>query len=232
MELVLVRHAQPQWYVDDLHQGQDPGLSELGFRQAELVGEKLANEHFDHILVSPMLRAQQTAVPLLNRLGREMVIAPWLREIADPAQPGQPRDEIEALYNAEEFAPLDERWAGLPGGERIDAFHTRIHDGLVTFLEQFGICHHDHEIPSWTAKRGGAAELMPGPRILCVAHGGTNAVITGLLLGAAAVPYPWRRFWYEHTTIGRLTALATSGIIYFALQGLETPHLERFERSH
>jgi hypothetical protein len=46
------------------------------------------------------------------------------------------------------------------------------------------------------------------------------------------VPYPWRRFWYEHTTIGRLTALATSGILYFALQGLETTHLALSQRSH
>lgn len=225
MELVLVRHAQPQWYIDDLHQGQDPGLSELGFQQAELLGEALAGEHFDEILVSPMLRARQTAAPLLERLGREERIAPWLKEIQDPPWEGRAREDVLALYEAEHLAPLDERWVGLPGGERIDNFHDRINDGLAVFLSEYGIGRNEHDIPSWTAQRGTPAEAANGPRILCVAHGGTNAVITAALLGANRVPFEWFRFWYGHTSIGRLTARATSGIIYFALQSLETPHL-------
>ena len=225
MELILVRHAQPQWYVDDLHQGIDPELSPLGLEQAERLADELAGEHFDEILVSPLLRARQTAAPLLARLGRDEKIVPWLREITDPPIEGRSKSDVLALFEAEHLAPLSERWLGLPGGERIDDFHDRINLGLAEFLEPFGIGRNDHEIPSWTAVRGTAAEAENGPRILCIAHGGTNAVVTAALLGANRVPFEWFRFWYGHTTIGRLTARATSGIIYFALQGLETPHL-------
>jgi broad specificity phosphatase PhoE len=232
MELVLVRHAQPQWYVDDVHQGIDPKLSELGFEQAERLADELEHEHFDEILVSPMLRARQTVAPLLARLGREEVIAPWLREITDPPVEGRSRDDVMALFEAEHLAPLDERWTGLPGGERIDDFHERINGGVTEFLEGFGIGRHEHPIPSWTVTRGAPADAEGGPRILCVAHGGTNAVVTAALLGANRVPFEWFRFWYGHTTIGRLTARATSGIVYFALQGLETPHLPKDMRTH
>jgi broad specificity phosphatase PhoE len=231
MELVLVRHAQPQWYVNDVHQGQDPGLSELGFAQAELLADYLVDEHFDEVLVSPMLRARQTVAPFLKRIGRDEVIAPWLKEIQDPPWEGMSRDDVLALYQAEDLAPLADRWTGLPGGERIDNFHDRINDGLTTFLTQFGIGRSEHEIPSWLALRDSAIDVAKGPRILCVAHGGTNAVMTAALLGANRVPFEWFRFWYGHTTIGRLTAKATSGVVYFALQALETPHLPLAQRT-
>ncbi len=225
MELVLVRHAQPQWYVDDIHQGRDPVLSDLGHDQAERLAEELAPEHFDEIFVSPMARARQTVAPLLARLGREEVIAPWLREIADPPIEGRPKDEVLALYEAEHAAPLSERWMGLPGGEPIDEFHDRINVGLTEFLSGYGIARHDHDIPSWAALDRSPDDAANGPRVLCVAHGGTNAVITAALLGANRTPFEWFRFWYGHTTVGRLRALSTSGIVYFALQGLETHHL-------
>ena len=90
-----------------------------------------------------------------------------------------------------------------------------------------GIGRNTHDIPSWTTTDYMPTDTETGPRILCVAHGGTNAVVTAALLGANRVPFEWFRFWYGHTTIGRLTARATSGIIYFALQSLETPHLPK-----
>ena len=227
MQLVLVRHAQPQWYVDDVHQGIDPRLSDLGFEQAERLADELADEHFDEILVSPLLRARQTVAPLLKRLGREEKIAPWLREITDPPIEGQSKKDVLALFEAEHLAPLSDRWTGLPGGERIDDFHDRINSGLAEFLAPFGIGRNVHDIPSWTTTDYVPSDSAAGPSILCVAHGGTNAVLTAALLGANRVPFEWFRFWYGHTTIGRLTARATSGVIYFALQSLEAPHLPK-----
>jgi 2,3-bisphosphoglycerate-dependent phosphoglycerate mutase len=232
MELVLVRHAQPQWYVDDIHQGIDPTLSELGFEQAERLADELADEHFDEIWVSPMLRARLTAAPLLARLGRDEEIAPWLKEIVDPPMEGRTKADMLALYEAEHLAPLADRWNGLPGGERIDDFHERINDGLAGFLAPHGIAHHDGDVPCWTTDGTTKTDGDDSLRILCVAHGGTNAVLTAALLGANRVPFEWFRFWYGHTTIGRLTARTTSGILYFALQGLETPHLPKAMRTH
>ena len=232
MELTLVRHAQPQWYVDELHQGSDPGLSELGFHQAELLADALVLEHFDEIYVSPMLRARQTVAPLLQRLDREEVIAAWLEEIKDPPWHGWPRTDVAQAYENEDLLALEDRWTGLPGGERIDEFQKRINRDLETFLAGYGIVENDHAIPTWSAIHGTAVERTNGPKVLCVAHGGTNSVITARLLGANRTPFEWFRFWYSHTTIGRHVARAASGSVFFALRGLETSHIPSDQHTH
>ena len=66
MELVLVRHGEPEW-VRDGFSVDDPPLTTRGHEQAERLADRLAGEHFDQIYVSPMTRARQTAAPLLAR---------------------------------------------------------------------------------------------------------------------------------------------------------------------
>lgn len=225
MELVLVRHAQPQWYVEDLHQGNNPPLSELGHEQSSLVADVLMQEDFDEIYVSPMVRARQTAAPLLERLGRAEVIAPWLQEISDPPWDGWHRSLVTKAYMAEEDLPMNERWKGLPGGENIASFQARINDGLEQFLLGYGLQETDHDLPTWTYLHGSAHERIGGPRVLCVAHGGTNGVITARLLGATRMPMEWDRFWFEHTTIVRFSLTPRSGELVFSLRGFSISHL-------
>ena len=70
MGVVLVGHALPV-RIDGGpgHGPADPGLAERGFAQAERVIQGLAGDHIDAVYVSPALRAQQTARPLLEALG-------------------------------------------------------------------------------------------------------------------------------------------------------------------
>jgi 2,3-bisphosphoglycerate-dependent phosphoglycerate mutase len=226
MEIVLVRHAQPAWYSGpgDTHI-TNPPLTDHGLAQAELVGEHLSTEKWDHILVSPLVRCRQTAAPLLKKLGREEVIAPWLEEIRDPNWDGFTKADVTAQYEAESKLSIEDRYVGLPGGENIHDFTDRIEAGLNDFLLQFGITRHDHEAPSWTTTEGSAAEKLNGPRILLVAHGGTNSVITSHLVGAPRVPWQWSRIGYRHTTVGRFSAQSTSHVLHWMLFGLETHHL-------
>ncbi len=225
MELVLVRHAQPDWYPNDRFL-TDPPLTKLGFKQAELVSELLSNEHFDSILVSPLVRARQTVAPLLRRLGREEVVADWLEEIREPRWDGQPKEEVARIYEGEDAVTLDERWNGVPGGEHIGEFSQRIDAGLVDFLAGYGIVHHDHTLPVWTVDSGTPADKVAnGPRVLMVAHGGTNGVISSRLVGATHTPWPWLRFAYRHTTVGRFTARPGNGVLSWMMTGLETHHL-------
>jgi len=67
MELVFVRHAEPEWARDGLNI-DNPPLTERGAKQAGLVAGRLAAEKFDEVLVSPLLRTRQTAAPLLGAL--------------------------------------------------------------------------------------------------------------------------------------------------------------------
>ena len=55
MEIVFVRHAEPEWVRDKLNV-DNPPLTARGFEQASLLGKWAANEHFDEVFVSPLVR--------------------------------------------------------------------------------------------------------------------------------------------------------------------------------
>ena len=72
MEIVFVRHAEPEWVKDRLNV-DNPPLTMRGFEQAELLGNWAASEHFDEVYVSPLVRTQQTAAPILAALKMALV---------------------------------------------------------------------------------------------------------------------------------------------------------------
>ena len=59
----MIRHARPE-RIDHDPDGADPGLTDLGHRQAEAMAHALAHEPFSAIYVSPQRRALHTADPL------------------------------------------------------------------------------------------------------------------------------------------------------------------------
>jgi broad specificity phosphatase PhoE len=67
LRLILVRHGRPNEV--DSETPSDPSLNADGWRQARAVAKLLATEGVTRIVASPMLRAQQTAQPLAERLG-------------------------------------------------------------------------------------------------------------------------------------------------------------------
>ena len=94
---MLIRHAQPEWVRDGLNV-VDPPLTELGRRQAEALATAMAGQEFDEVLVSPLLRARQTAEPVLEALGRAEDIDMWLEEIRDPKWHGTPAERAAEAY--------------------------------------------------------------------------------------------------------------------------------------
>lgn len=92
MELIIVRHARPLASQDSA----DPPLSDLGLRQAELVGERLKGEAISHVISSTMLRAQQTAAPLAKHLGLDIECRDDLREAGEHFGRYKPLEEMAA----------------------------------------------------------------------------------------------------------------------------------------
>jgi len=80
MELLVIRHARP--VRDEAPEGgsADPGLADIGRRQAEATADYLTGEGIDHIVSSSMKRARRTAEPLAGRLGLAVEILDDLRE--------------------------------------------------------------------------------------------------------------------------------------------------------
>ncbi|MFM2273858.1 MAG: hypothetical protein RL702_2923 [Pseudomonadota bacterium] len=66
MELIIVRHGQPETSVGDTP--ADPPLSDLGKEQARRVCAYLAKSRIDRVAHSGMVRASQTAEPLIDHL--------------------------------------------------------------------------------------------------------------------------------------------------------------------
>ena len=75
MILYIIRHGQPDYATDC--------LTELGWKQAEAVGRRMAKTGINRIFASPMGRAQQTATPASRLLGLTINTEQWTHEIGD-----------------------------------------------------------------------------------------------------------------------------------------------------
>lgn len=62
MDFYIARHGQTQWNTQGIYQGRlDSPLTSEGERQALQLGQTLLPENIEHIYVSPLGRARQTA---------------------------------------------------------------------------------------------------------------------------------------------------------------------------
>jgi len=71
--LVLVRHGQSEWNLKNLFTGwKDPGLTELGIKEAVAAGRKLKEQglSFDVAFTSALTRAQHTLDLALKEMGQ------------------------------------------------------------------------------------------------------------------------------------------------------------------
>lgn len=224
MEIVLIRHGEPQWVRDGLTI-VDPPLTDLGRRQAERLAEWLQAEDFDEVLVSPLVRARETAQPLLAAMGREEVIDPWLEEIRDPVWHGTPAEKAAEAYAELRGRKAEDRWHGLDGGESMRDFVARIRAGASAFLSDRGVVRTEMDLPVWQIEE-------PGARIALVAHAGTNSVTIGHLLGLDPVPWEWDRFVLGHTSVSRVEAMKLDDGYTFGLSKLsDLEHLAADQRT-
>ncbi len=81
LDIFLVRHGEAAagWSEDP-----DPGLSSLGREQALYACEQLQVYAPVRVLSSPLLRAQETAQPLAERLDTDIAVDPTFRELPSP----------------------------------------------------------------------------------------------------------------------------------------------------
>lgn len=199
MELVLVRHAQPAWRTESGLATNDPGLTALGRQQAVQLAEWMTAPHrsdVDALFVSTARRSQQTAAVLGDALQLTPVVEPWLVEIGSPEEwEGTPEDDVVATLGRMKARPLEEWWDGAPGGESFRDFHARVTDGIEALLARYGARrHHGDPARLWDVPDD-------GPRLVLVAHSGTNSVLTSHLLGIQPQPWEWERFANDHASV-------------------------------
>jgi probable phosphoglycerate mutase len=213
MEIVLIRHGEPEWVRNELNV-VDPPLTDRGHLQADRVGSALAAEHFDHVVVSPLRRARQTVAPLLSAQGRPEVVEPFLEEIREPNWHGTPAELARTAYAEERARPSEDRWHGLQGGgEAPRDFVERVRSGATEFWGRHGLARAKQSLPVWHIDN-------PVLRIAIVAHAGTNGVLLCHLLGLDPVPWEWDRFVTMHASITRLQSFEMADGHTFSLTRL------------
>ena len=118
-QIWLARHGETEWSRDGRHTGlTEIPLTDLGRRQADQLGGRLATHRFALVLTSPRSRATETA--RLAGFGDVAVVDPDLAEWDYGALEGRRTAEI-----VEEF-PGWTIWTGpWPGGETIDQVSAR-----------------------------------------------------------------------------------------------------------
>lgn len=126
-EILLVRHGETLWNQQGRMQGQhDSPLTELGVRQARLLGRRLKDVPFTALYSSDLGRAYRTAQSIADETGHDIVADTRLRERHFGVFEGLTHGEIEVRYpeHYERFASRDPAFA-MPGGESARDFHAR-----------------------------------------------------------------------------------------------------------
>ena len=72
MKLIFIRHGDPDYEKDS--------LTEKGWREAEILSDRVAKWDIKQIYCSPLGRAKDTCSVTLKKTGREAVTCDWLKE--------------------------------------------------------------------------------------------------------------------------------------------------------
>lgn len=145
----------------------DPPLTDVGWKQAERVGERLAREKVDAVYASPLQRAYNTGNEVAKRLGLTVKVIDDLQEINEPLRqaadsgdveldlpPGMSHDDMKARFEA------DPIWDNLPGSEKSEHFRKRIVGAIDQIIAE-----------------------CPGQKVAVACHGGVIQSYVGHVLG-------------------------------------------------
>ncbi len=184
MKLLIIRHGDPDYAADS--------VTEKGAREVEMLSERLSRLDIHTFYVSPLGRAQRTAAPTLQRLHKDAVTLPWLREFQAPVQD----PETDRLRNPWDFKPAywmqDPRfydaslWTQTPVMQTGDVASEaqRVYQGLDDVLARHGYCRKGLYYEATAANTD---------TIAFVCHFGVECVMLSHLMNISPMPL-WHHF--------------------------------------
>lgn len=157
--VILVRHGATEWNETKRAQGQaDIPLSPRGRSQARGIAHDLADLRIRAVYSSDLRRAMDTALPIAERHGVEVVTDPGFREIDQGEWTGLTTDEIKARWP--DLWGSARHYSTRPGGESPDDVRSRALAALKRVVE-----------------------AHPDDLVVVVAHGGTIRWLSAEALG-------------------------------------------------
>jgi len=131
-EVLLVRHGEQQFRENiPLGEALDAPLSEIGWKQARAVGERLAPARLGRVYCSPMKRAFDTGNEIAKHHGLAPIVRDDLREI-DLWQKAPQDKGLLDIYSKEELAEIyrevsrSRKHSAYPHVEDVPEFKARI----------------------------------------------------------------------------------------------------------
>jgi broad specificity phosphatase PhoE len=181
MDLLWVRHAEPERIAPGTGVPADPRLTPRGREQAERLAAWLALEPIDVVLSSPQQRAIETAEPVARAHGLGVRIVEGLVEYDVQSDSYIPMEELRATGDPQLAAMYEGRWEDF-GAESTETFRSRV----AATLDEVVAAH-------------------PGRRVVAVCHGGVINVALAVVLGLD------RHLWFDphYTSLSRMVASRT-----------------------
>ena len=195
MEIVLIRHGQPQW-VKDGEYTVDPGLTEIGKKQAEKSASTFEKNSIDEIWVSPLNRAKETLKPFEQRnIGSKIKTFDWLREALDDDEKkliGESQETIREYFDHRNTRSFED-WMETTHGAYMKGFSENIVKNLEESLSDIGvICTDSRYDRLFDLSSSKISKLM------IVSHAGTMSTLLSYLLNLPLYPWTWRKFLPRH----------------------------------
>jgi probable phosphoglycerate mutase len=196
MRILIIRHGDPNYAIDS--------LTEKGWREAELLADRLEKEKIDYFYSSPLGRAKDTAGCTLKRVGKEAQVFDWLQEfyypITDPLNPENTRiawdfmpgywTQKEQMYDKDNWAKTD-----IFTGSQLAEKQQMVYENLDTLLAKHGY-----------VRKGRYYEVKERntDTIAIFCHLGVEFVMLSHLLGVSA-PVLWQGCFVAPTSVTVLT---------------------------
>lgn len=217
MKLIIIRHGDPDYSIDS--------LTKQGWREAELLANRIASLDVTAFYVSPLGRAKDTASVTLKKMGRKAEVLPWLREFYAPIVEGRTGEK----HVPWDWLPAD--WTAIPEFYDRNLWHTvpvmreghvreeaeRVFLGLDVLLKTHG---YEREGEVYRAARPNRDTVV----LFC--HFGVECVMLSHLLGVSPMIL-WHGFCAAPSSVTTLyTEERREGIAFFRTAAFgDTSHL-------
>lgn len=217
MKIIFVRHGDPNYELDT--------LTEKGWREAELLADRLEKLEVKEFYSSPLGRAKATAECTTKRFNRDYIVKDWMQEffyLVDDPDTGAKRipwDFMPNYWTNETMLYDKDKWyrASVMQTGEIESQYSRVKTGLDQLLSEHGYVREGNYYK---------AEKANTDTIIIFCHLGAEFVMLSHLLGIAA-PVLWQNFFVSPTSVTMLcTEERVKGEASFRCQMLgDTSHL-------
>lgn len=208
MKLLIVRHADPDYSIDS--------LTPTGWKEAELLSERLKKLDIKNFYTSPLGRAKDTASLTLSKMNREARSLPWLREFdCRIARPDKPMSNIPWDWLPTDWTSVPEyfdkdAWCTtdiMKNGE-VDKEYLWVTSELDKLLASHGYVRENHYY---------RAEKANNDTIVFFCHFGLECVLLSHLLGVSPMIL-WHGMCAAPSSVTTLvTEERREGIAYFRM---------------